>query len=210
MWNQGISKNDARKQINIISRDFRDVTTRIDLQPGDSLSEILMTAEAFATEMGVVVLDKSYRALNQTFVPFHTHLGHPETFRGMARYAPTPHDIRAHQKLMKTHKTTHQTGTNLPGAIFHATGHLTLFWPGTRESQPIKVEVISPVNQVETSTTYLWSLKNAEHSGQLSLIPDGSTEFSPCLKHHHNLKQSLYHADLWIIRRKKIVMGELF
>ena len=88
-----------------------DVAARFDGVTADELTK----AEAFATSAGVAVLARAYRGVTGAFVPFHTHLGHPASFGGLARYAPTAADLCSRQAPTDLTARTHGSDRPLPG-----------------------------------------------------------------------------------------------
>ncbi|MFN0116888.1 MAG: hypothetical protein ACKVQC_01175 [Elusimicrobiota bacterium] len=146
IWNQNDDEENVRAEIQrllearpemqdmfVLSASFKD--------DEEKLLNVLLGAEAFSTEAGIMVLDKSYRHIQGTFVPFHTHLGHPENFTQWAPYSPTPEDISAHKSLMVSYRKTHGIHLNLPGVIFHSAGQISMFWVSQDGSGKVQLQV---------------------------------------------------------------------
>lgn len=125
--------------------------------------------ETRGTAESVVISSKLYADLKGAFIPFHTHLGHPATFKGLARFAPTAEDVFGHRELMRSLAKTHGTSLKLPGVIIHATGELTFFWVGENDDEPVVVRVISPSGRSEMGSVYVSQLEAAEVTGELAL-----------------------------------------
>ena len=167
VWNDGLSRSEVRSRLNEVMRRYPDVTRDIDNPAGSDLLSVLLGAEAFSTQAGVLVLEKSYRSLSGAFIPFHTHLGHPGSFHGAARFAPTAADVRAHRHLM----TTLPGGSlSLPGAILHTSGDITLFTVGESDAAPIRLWVRSASGEVSEAFSFVKDLEQASVSGELALV----------------------------------------
>ena len=158
----------AKVMASVMSQ-YEDVVNQMVLGSGEEPLKKLMGAEAFATATGIIVLDKSYRDLKQTFVPFHTHLGHPASFTGIARFAPTAEDIAAHRQLMLTYQRSHRTGLSLPGLIIHASGEITIFYAPAFDRERVTFEVIHSNGWVERADVGTWDLEQAFVTGTLSV-----------------------------------------
>jgi hypothetical protein len=152
------------------------------------------TENLAATEQSVDVADTMYQSLKGSFVPFHTHLGYPASFHGLARFAPTAEDIWAHRSLMKKFAKTNGTDLTIPGMILHASGEVTLFWAGNSDSQPVRIEVISS-NGVERGEVFVRDLAWAVESGTL-VVKTSQTENG--LQQHLDIHRS----DLWFDRKR--------
>jgi len=141
-----------------------------DALPTNVSGETLLKAEAFSTSAGVAVLDKTYRSVTGAFVPFHTHLGHPESFHGLAQHAPTAADVWSHRALMN------RTGQDLsvPGVILHSDGTVTAFWAGRTDRSQVVFETLGG----QTGRTSVTALFAAEFTGELSVCVEGDAAVS--------------------------------
>jgi hypothetical protein len=181
-WNSGATGTAFEEKIKTLIPAFAGMTGQSGIN--NELLTSLMSAEAFSTETGVVVLDKTYRDLNGPFIPFHTHLGYPTSFEGLARFAPTAADVEAHRLLMSKQEKAvipeclyrgsmdprlRHAGMTTPGLILHASGEFTLFWPGADENDPVKLAVIENGRVKESSATED-QLRMAEKTGCLTLL----------------------------------------
>ncbi|MBV9079627.1 MAG: hypothetical protein JO102_00745, partial [Elusimicrobia bacterium] len=160
-WNKG---GDVRATVAAALAAYPDVAAEIAASSDEARLNAVMSAEAFSTAAGVAVLDKAYRELPSSFVPFHTHIGHPESFLGAARYAPTAADIWAHRAVMARTATTHGSTVSMPGLIFHADGTVTTFWA---DSDDVAFEIIG-ASTVRVHAS-LNALGAAEVSGKLDV-----------------------------------------
>ncbi|MCB4757279.1 MAG: hypothetical protein LHV69_09695, partial [Elusimicrobia bacterium] len=130
-------------------------------------AEGIRVFETEATVDSVIVPEESYRRLEQAFVPFHTHLGYPHSFKGVARFAPTAEDVLAHQYLMQAHQKTHGTDLSLPGVIFHASGEVTIFYLMGSGAGRVQVTVLYPDGREETVQVSREVLEKAALTGEL-------------------------------------------
>jgi hypothetical protein len=152
--------------------------------------QIKIFADASAGETEIHISESAYADLNGVFVPFHTHLGHPRSFHGAARFAPTAEDVLAHRYLMTKYAKTHGTSLDVPGVIFHASGEITLFWAGATDSDPVRLTVIHPSGARENALTTIESLAVAAESGELNLVMMGEGLL-------RGMEQAFHSVDLW-------------
>jgi hypothetical protein len=165
----GVNRAKSSNELDHVIDSYPDVTAGMSKQD-------IYKAEAFATKIGVMVMDKAYENLGSPFVPFHTHLGHPDSFRGLAAFAPTADDIRSHQNLMRRYQTSLNTNLTLPGLIVHASGELTLFWAGEDAGNKVRLKIYT-TSGVSQASTYVEQLKKAETTGEL-FVSEGDSEQS--------------------------------
>jgi hypothetical protein len=118
-----------------------------------------------ATETSVAISLEAYQNLGTAFVPFHTHLGHPHSFKGLARFAPTAADVRAHRALMSDN-AARGTSLRLPGVILHASGEVTMFWVGATDDVAVRYEVVSRESR-QMAQVSVQQLEIAERTGEL-------------------------------------------
>jgi hypothetical protein len=130
--------------------------------------EIKMFSGA-AGETEINISEESFAQVKGTFVPFHTHLGHPSSFHGVARFAPSAEDVLAHRYLMTKYAKTNGTSLDVPGVIFHASGEITLFWAPANDAGAVRFSVIYPSGARETALTTMEHLALAAETGELNL-----------------------------------------
>jgi hypothetical protein len=126
-----------------------------------------------ASETDVAVSPENYARLHGVFVPFHTHLGHPTSFHGVARFAPTAEDVLAHRYLMNAFAKSHGTSLRVPGVIVHASGELTYFWAPAMDNGAVRFTVMYPSGERESAVTTIEHLALASETGELNLIVMG-------------------------------------
>jgi hypothetical protein len=147
---------------------YADVLADLQLPAGETIDSALANADAFAAGEEITVLDRAYRNIHGPFIPFHTHLGHPDSFHGAARFAPTASDAIAHRALMKKWSKVDGTSLALPGAIFHASGELTWFWVGEGKNAEVDFQVQS-THDTANARAYLPQLARAENGETLMI-----------------------------------------
>jgi len=158
--------------------------------------------KAFATETSVGVMEQAYANLDQAFLPFHTHLGHPHSFKGLARFAPTANDVRHHRMLMQRFAKSHGTGLDLPGVIFHASGEITAYWAGASDGYPIVLAIKSKNGHTTRGVTTVDDLEYAMTSGELSIKVSGEIALSKRHLQRKNWDRGLYQVVLWDNKRR--------
>jgi hypothetical protein len=197
VWNESGDSSEIESAMKEVLARHAEAAAQIVRTPGKTVAEMVLEAEAFSTETGVLVLDKSYRALKGTFVPFHTHLGHPESFNGMARFAPTAADLQAHRALMERYQFSHHTHLNIPGMILHASGEVTLFWASSVESAAVRMEVRYPNGATESASVFPDQLRRAETTGELVPNIIGETVLSREFLPGGGIFAVYHQMDLW-------------
>ncbi len=197
-WKNGANNFDFKHHARALAQ--------LNLKTDAAAMRTLRTAEAFAAGEEIIVLDSSYRALAGSFVPFHTHLGYPENFVGMARFAPTAEDAIAHRMLMQRWKTNQQADMQ-PGVIFHSSGEITLFYVSEGKNARVRFDVYRAGKQLGESYSYVQQLADAELTGELTLL-DTSAGAAPFFTVHSgskNLPAAFFRQTLALDpRRNKI------
>jgi hypothetical protein len=162
--------------------------------------EEIVAADETRVEIHMDAFDK----LEGSFVPFHTHLGHPETFTGVARFAPTAEDIAAHQVVMLRYAASHNTSLQLPGVIYHAGGEVTFFWAPGIGGTNVRFSVRYLDGRVDTASADLDDMERACVTGVLPVTMEGGLTLGGKTLPAGTLFVFGRPMDLWDRRKAKI------